>query len=176
MRAAAPALLLLAALLTACASRAPTADGDASGAAGTRRNARPAQPPDQPLFRADRDRIVMTAFAQVGKPYVYGGNGPESFDCSGLVRYAYAAGGAKTPRTTATLFGSGRAIALDAAKPGDLLFYQLDPSRSEPSHVVFYLGDGEGIHAPSSGGSIRIVRTSIPYFSQRFAGARRLIE
>ena len=135
-----------------------------------------AQPPNQALRRADRDQVVMTAFAQVGKPYLYGGNGPETFDCSGLVRYAYAAGGAKTPRTTASLFSSGRAITLDEAEPGDLLFYQLDPTRSEPSHVVFYLGDSEGIHAPSSGGAIRIVRTSIPYFTQRFVGARRLIE
>ena len=176
MRAAAPALLLLAALLTACASRAPKADDDAQGAGRVQRSTPIAQPPDQPLFHGNRDQIVMTAFAQVGKPYVYGGNGPESFDCSGLVRYAYAAGGAKTPRTTASLFSSGRAITLDQAEPGDLLFYQLDPARNAPSHVVFYLGDGEGIHAPSTGGSIRIVRTSIPYFSQRFAGARRLIE
>lgn len=176
MRSAAPALLLLTALLTACASRAPTAADAARDAAQGQRSRPIAQLPDQPLFRGNRDQIVMTAFAQVGKPYVYGGNGPESFDCSGLVRYAYAVGGAKTPRTTASLFGSGRAIALEQAEPGDLLFYQLDPARREPSHVVFYLGDGEGIHAPSSGGSIRIVRTSIPYFSHRFVGARRLLE
>lgn len=169
---AAAAALVLAALLVGCASRAPSqssVDVPARDRAG-------AQPPDQPLFRGDRDQVVMTAFAQVGKPYRYGGNGPDAFDCSGLVRYAYAAGGAKTPRTTATLFASGRAIALDDAEPGDLLFYRLDPARSGPSHVVFYLGEGEGIHAPSSGGAIRIVRTGIPYFSQRFAGARRLID
>lgn len=164
--------LLLAGLVAACGS-APTKTDQGSPSP---REILRAQPPDQALFRADRDQVVMTAFAQVGKPYRYGGNGPDVFDCSGLVRYAYAAGGAKTPRTTATLFSSGEAIRLGDAKPGDLLFYRLDPKREAPSHVVLYLGDGEGIHAPSSGGAIRIVRTGIPYFSQRFVGARRLID
>ena len=173
MRSAAAALLL-AALLAACNSRAPI---DPPVRTSSRPPSTPrAPPPDQPLMLGDRDRIVMTAFAQVGKPYLYGGNGPDAFDCSGLVRYAYSAGGASTPRTTATLFTSGRDIAFDDAQPGDLLFYRLDPARSAPSHVVVYLGDGEGIHAPSSGKPIRAVNLTIPYFSQRYVGARRLLE
>lgn len=172
MRAAA-ATLLLASLLAGCASRPPSGDVERP-IVSSRPRAEP--PPDQALFKGDRDQIVMTAFAQVGKPYLYGGNGPDAFDCSGLVRYAYGAGGARTPRTTATLYTSGRAIAVEDAKPGDLMFYRLDPARSGPSHVVFYLGDLQGIHAPSSGGAIRAVRLDIPYFSLRFLGARRLLE
>ena len=168
------AALLLASLLSACSSRAPIDEP-------LPRSSRPAPsppspPPDQPLMKGDRDQIVMTAFAQVGKPYLYGGNGPDAFDCSGLVRYAYGAGGASTQRTTASLFTSGRSIEFAQAQPGDLLFYRLDPARSAPSHVVLYLGDGEGIHAPSSGKPIRAVNLSIPYFSQRYVGARRLLE
>lgn len=163
--------LLLALVLTACASRAPPPQSGARTA--KLRTSTP--PPDQPLFSGDRDLIVMTAFAQVGKPYLYGGNGPEGFDCSGLVRFAYAVGGAKTPRTTATLFASGRSIDFAEAEPGDLLFYRIDPAREAPSHVVFYLGDGEGIHAPSSGNPIRAVKLTIPYFTQRYVGARRLL-
>lgn len=174
MRAA--ALLLLGATLASCASRPPVAGETAVAPSPQASTPRQDPPPDQPLLRGDRDLIVMTAFAQVGKPYLYGGNGPEAFDCSGLVRYAYGAGGAQTPRTTATLFVSGRAVSAEEARPGDLFFYRLDPKRSAPSHVVFYLGDGEGIHAPSSGGQIRAVRLGIPYFSQRFVGARRLLE
>ncbi|MES2884688.1 MAG: C40 family peptidase [Pseudomonadota bacterium] len=170
---AAAATLLLAILLVGCASRPPSADIERP-VASHRQRAGP--PPDQALFKGDRDQIVMTAFAQVGKPYLYGGNGPDAFDCSGLVRYAYGAGGARTPRTTATLYTSGRAIAVEDAKPGDLMFYRLDSNRSGPSHVVFYLGDQQGIHAPSSGGAIRAVRLDIPYFSLRFLGARRLLE
>lgn len=128
------------------------------------------------LLRADRDLIVITALAQVGKPYRYGGNGPDEFDCSGLVQFAYRAGGADTPRTTAELFRRGQAIALADAQPADLLFYRLDPSREIPSHVVLYLGNGEAIHAPTSGGQIRAVRIDIPYFTQRFAGSRRLLQ
>ncbi len=166
MTAVALALLLASLALAGCASPAPAGAGHP--------HARP--PADRPLRAGDRDQIVMTAFAQIGKPYIYGGNGPEGFDCSGLVRYAYGAGGAKTPRTTAELYASGRTISQDAAQPGDLFFYALDPSRSGPSHVVFYLGDGEGIHAPASGSAIRAVKLGIPYFSQRFLAARRLLE
>lgn len=163
--------LLALLLLTACAASPPSPQRSAHQISSQGR-----APPDQPLRKGDRDLIVMTAFAQVGKPYRYGGNGPDSFDCSGLVRYAYGAGGASTPRTTATLFASGREISFEEALPGDLLFYRLDPDRSGPSHVVFYLGDGEGIHAPSSGSPIRAVKLTIPYFSQRYLGARRLLE
>ena len=172
---AAAATLLLASLLVGCASRPPSGDIEERPAVSSSRpRAEPAT--HQALFKGDRDQIVMTAVAQVGKPYRYGGNGPDAFDCSGLVRYAYGVGGAKTARTTATLYNSGHVIAVEDAKPGDLMFYRLDSSRSGPSHVVFYLGDQQGIHAPSSGGAIRAVRLDIPYFSQRFLGARRLLE
>lgn len=170
------AALLLASLLAACSSRAPIDDPLPRSTSGRPASLPPIPPPDQPLVKGDRDQIVMTAFAQVGKPYLYGGNGPDGFDCSGLVRYAYGAGGASTPRTTASLFTSGRAIDFGQAQPGDLLFYRLDPTRSAPSHVVLYLGDGEGIHAPSSGKAIRAVNLTIPYFSQRYVGARRLLQ
>lgn len=169
--------LLLTIALVGCAARAPQSDAPASPRKPQILPPRVASPPpDQPLVRGDRDQIVMTAFAQVGKPYLYGGNGPDAFDCSGLVRYAYGAGGAKTPRTTATLYVSGQHVRFEDAQPGDLLFYRIDPARSGPSHVVFYLGDGEGIHAPSSGSPIRAVKLGIPYFSQRFVGARRLLQ
>lgn len=161
-------------ILAGCAARAPL-----DGAPGTSQShSRPSvrHLPDQALRQGDRDLIVMTAVAQVGKPYQYGGNGPDAFDCSGLVRYAYGIGGAKTARTTTELYTTGRAVSQMEARPGDLFFYALDPSRSGPSHVVFYLGDGEGIHAPSGGGSIRAVKLDIPYFSRRYLGARRLLE
>lgn len=157
------ASVLALAVLSGCTHRAPLA-GTASRHSIT------------PLLSGDRDLIVITALAQVGKPYRFGGNGPEAFDCSGLVRHAYRTGGADTPRTTAELFRRGQVIELAKAQPADLLFYRLDAGRDAPSHVVFYLGNSEGIHAPSSGGQIRAVRIDTPYFSQRFAGARRLLQ
>lgn len=165
---------VLGSLLVGCAARPPAANEPARTVASAW--PRVQAPADQPLQDGNRDRIVMTAFAQVGKPYLYGGNGPDAFDCSGLVRYAYAAGGASTARTTAELFLSGERVEPQAARPADLFFYALDPARSGPSHVVFYLGDNEGIHAPSSGNPIRAVRLDIPYFSRRFLGARRLLK
>lgn len=125
---------------------------------------------------ADRDVIVMTAFAHVGKPYRYGGDGPDTFDCSGLVRYAYAKGGVRVPRTTADLYAGGEVIDRTDAKPGDLLFYRIDPDKRGPSHVVFYLGDSQGIHAPNARSSIRAVNLDIPYFRERYLGARRWVQ
>lgn len=151
---------------SACASRAPATA--ASERASERHRG-------TPLREGDRDLIAVTALAQVGKPYRYGGNGPDAFDCSGLVRYVYGAAGLKTPRTTAALFDEGEAIDLADARPADLVFYRLDPNRSGPSHVVLYLGDEEGVHAPTTGGAIRAVRLDIPYFTQRYLGTRRLL-
>jgi cell wall-associated NlpC family hydrolase len=132
--------------------------------------------PTRVLPAADREVIVMTAFIQVGKPYRYGGDGPDAFDCSGLVRYAYGKAGVRVPRTTAELYAGGEVIDLAQAKPGDLLFYRIDPDRRGPSHVVFYLGDGQGIHAPNARSSIRAVNLDIPYFRERYLGARRWVQ
>jgi len=176
------AALALVAALAGCVSRppltpsAPTPAGRPPPAARERVPvAIHEAPARQPLWTGDRDLIVMEAFAQVGKPYRYGGNGPDAFDCSGLVRHAYRAGGVETPRTTATLFTSGESIEARDAEPGDLFFYRIDHRRAGPSHVVVYLGDGQGIHAPSSGGAIRAVNLNLPYFAQRYVGARRLL-
>ena len=170
------AALLLTLALAACAARAPP-QGEGPEASVPRATPAPASrtPPDTPLMEGDRDLIAITALAQVGKPYLYGGNGPEAFDCSGLVRHAYLTAGLKVPRTVAQLFTRGESIDMDDARPGDLVFYRLDARREAPSHVIVYLGDLEGVHAPSSGGAIRAVRLGIPYFTQRLAGVRRLV-
>jgi cell wall-associated NlpC family hydrolase len=158
--------LALVLLAPGCMSRAPSISPE-----GRATEAHQATP----LRSADRDLIAVTALAQVGKPYRYGGNGPDAFDCSGLVRHAYLVAGVKVPRSTSALFREGEAIRLDDARPGDLVFYRFDDRREGPSHVVVYLGDGEGVHAPSSGGAIRAVRLDMPYFSQRYLGTRRLL-
>lgn len=106
------------------------------------------------------DRIVDLAFRYLGLPYVWGGgniNGPSGggFDCSGLTSFAvYAATGVTLPRTSQTQWHVGREIALDQARPGDLLFgnWQADG----PAHVAIYLGNGQMVHAPTFGDVVRV--------------------
>ncbi|MBB5781821.1 C40 family peptidase [Nonomuraea jabiensis] len=87
---------------------------------------------------------LQFAFAQIGKPYRYGGTGPGSYDCSGLTQAAWRQGGVELPRTTYTQWGWGasRRVPLDQLQPGDLLFSK------GPGHMGMYAGNGKMVHAP----------------------------
>ena len=119
--------------------------------------------------------LSMVALAQLGIPYANGGNTPEQgFDCSGLVNYVYRqATGLSLPRTTFALFKMGRVVEEEGLQPGDLVFYNT-LSRAH-SHVGIYLGEERFIHAPSSGGVVRIESMRGEYWVQRYNGARRLL-
>ncbi|MEO3795505.1 C40 family peptidase [Nonomuraea sp. B10E15] len=108
------------------------------------------------------------AFAQVGKPYQYGGTGPGSFDCSGLVQAAWRAAGVKLPRTTWSQWswGAARRVPLDEVEPGDLLFSK------GLGHMGMYAGDGKMVHAPQTGDVIKVVDLD-GYWRGRLAGAVR---
>ncbi|MET0694846.1 MAG: NlpC/P60 family protein [Propionibacteriaceae bacterium] len=105
------------------------------------------------------------AIKQIGKPYVFGADGPSSFDCSGLTSAAWRAAGVSIPRTSRTQStGGGRSIAKSDLKPGDLVFFY-----SPVSHVAIYAGNGMVVHAPHPGASVRYIKMKyMPY-----AGARR---
>ncbi|HKO87717.1 MAG TPA: C40 family peptidase [Burkholderiales bacterium] len=119
--------------------------------------------------------LSMYALAQLGVPYLNGGTSPEEgFDCSGLVYYVYKnATGLQLPRTTYALFKVGRVIETGDLQPGDLVFYNT-LSRAF-SHVGIYMGEQRFIHAPSSGGVVRIESMQSDYWIQRYNGARRLL-
>jgi cell wall-associated NlpC family hydrolase len=144
------ALLLLLSLLSACASSQAKRSGALSGS-----------------------DLVRQAQKEIGVPYLFGGNSPESgFDCSGLVHYCHAKLGLKVPRNTLALFHSGRVVAKGHLQLGDLVFF--DILGSGPSHVGIYIGQDRMIHAPSKGTRVRIENIAIPYWLRRFVGARRL--
>lgn len=114
------------------------------------------------------------AFALVGSPYAAGGASPEAgFDCSGLVAYVYArALHLALPRNTFDLARAG--VAVSAPQPGDLVFYN---TQARPfSHVGIYLGESRFVHAPSTGGAVRIEDMRLAYWAKRFDGARRVAE
>ncbi|WP_326566098.1 NlpC/P60 family protein [Amycolatopsis rhabdoformis] len=106
---------------------------------------------------------IDAAMSRLGKPYVTGGTGPNSFDCSGLMLWAYARAGISLPRTSRAQSTFGTPIPRSQLQPGDLVFYY-----SPVSHVGMYLGDGKMIHAPDTGDVVKIS----PLQSQ-YAGARR---
>jgi cell wall-associated NlpC family hydrolase len=93
---------------------------------------------------------VAAARSALGKPYVWGANGPSAFDCSGLMQWAYAQAGLSLPRTSQAQRFAGRQVPLSQALPGDLVTY-----RNDASHVAMYMGDGQVIHAPYPGAPVR---------------------
>lgn len=99
------------------------------------------------LSRA-RQVIISTAIAQLGKPYVWGAEGPDSFDCSGLTQYCYNAAGISIPRTSGDQGGCGPTYSVEAAIPGDILWMS--------GHVGLAIGGGSYIHAPTTGDVVKI--------------------
>ncbi|MFI1003481.1 NlpC/P60 family protein [Streptomyces galbus] len=93
---------------------------------------------------------VAAARSALGRPYVWGANGPSGFDCSGLMQWSYAQAGVALPRTSQAQAHAGRRVPLSQARPGDLVTY-----RSDASHVGMYVGNGRVIHAPYPGAPVR---------------------
>ncbi|NKI40559.1 C40 family peptidase [Streptomyces physcomitrii] len=108
--------------------------------------------PDTPggASAAQGEQALAFARQQIGKPYVWGASGPDSFDCSGLTLAAWKAAGITLPRTTWDQVKTGTTIPVSEARPGDLVFFYDDIS-----HVGLYLGDGMMVHAPKPGASVR---------------------
>jgi cell wall-associated NlpC family hydrolase/uncharacterized protein YoxC len=96
------------------------------------------------------DQVLAFARAQIGKPYVWGATGPDSYDCSGLTQAAWKAAGVSLPRTTYDQVNVGTTVSLTDAQPGDLIFFYDDIS-----HVGIYIGNGMMIHAPKPGAYVR---------------------
>ncbi|MEC3920685.1 C40 family peptidase, partial [Nocardia sp. CDC160] len=105
---------------------------------------------------------ISTALLQVGKPYVYGGAGPDNFDCSGLVQYALAAAGVKVPHGATDQYNMFPKVASADIRPGDLIFPtdEINFSTGYVGHVMIYLGNGECIAA--SNPSVPVGRVPLP--------------
>ncbi|MBV1936642.1 C40 family peptidase [Streptomyces sp. BV286] len=96
-------------------------------------------------------KAVEYATAQIGKPYQWGAEGPNTFDCSGLTSQAWAAAGQGIPRTSQEQWKQLDRVSVEAMRPGDLIIYN-----SDASHVALYIGDGAMIHAPRPGRTVTI--------------------
>jgi cell wall-associated NlpC family hydrolase len=103
-----------------------------------------------PAARGGVDEVIAEAKRQLGKPYVWGADGPDSFDCSGFTQWAWKAGGVSLPHYSGAQYSSTTHVSMSAIQPGDLIFYE-DPG----SHVALYIGNGTIIHAPNSRSVVR---------------------
>jgi len=103
--------------------------------------------------------IIAYAQAQLSKPYLWGGTGPDAFDCSGLMMMAYRAAGVSIPRTSQDQFAWGPRISAGQAQPGDLVFFVgSDGTVAAPGHVGLVIGKGMMIEAYATGFPIRVAR------------------
>ena len=140
-----------------------TSSNASSSNAGVSNVVSPSRPAPAPS--GNGSAIVAEAYKHIGKPYVWGAKGPNSFDCSGFTRYVYLQvtgrdiGGWTVPQE-----GAGTVIPVSQAQPGDLYFWG---SRGSSYHVAIALGGGSYIHAPQPGESVKV--GSVAYFAPSFA-------
>ncbi|WP_448615228.1 NlpC/P60 family protein [Modestobacter sp. URMC 112] len=127
---------------------------DRSAPAASRSTTRQQAAPPPPVAAAGSGAArtaVDTAMAQLGDPYVWAAAGPNAFDCSGLTQFAFAAAGVSLPHSSRAQAGMGSPVPLSALQPGDLLFFY-----SPVSHVGMYIGNGQMVHASTSGQPVKI--------------------
>jgi len=167
--------LVLASLLAGCTTQPGRSGGHAGGhrmgsALGIDHN-------DSPRLSGQANEVLIRAIGLVGTPYRYGGNTPAGgFDCSGLVAYVFQqATGVQLPRSTRELVAyPARRVDQDDLQPGDLVFF--NPSGGQASHIGIFVGEGRFVHAPSSGGTVRLDALSADYWRRAYAGARRILQ
>lgn len=115
-------------------------------------------------------KAAAVAVQQVGVRYKYGGASPAGFDCSGLVHYAYSNAGKRIPRTTAALWQSMRPVSNNDLRAGDILFFSIE---GKMSHVGMYLGEGDFVHAPSTGDVVSVASLRSGFYEDAFVRAGR---
>ena len=118
--------------------------------------------------------IISTAKSFLGVPYVWGGQSPSGFDCSGYINYVFGKHGITLPRTAAEQFNVGKSVSKSNLIPGDLVYFTT--YKEGPSHVGIFLGNGQFIHASSGKEEVTISSLSSSYYTSRYIGAKRVIK
>ncbi|HEX4745973.1 MAG TPA: C40 family peptidase [Gaiellaceae bacterium] len=158
-------LLLTFVLVAVAAGIAATPSGAAFGEGDRRPRAVAAAEPAP----TRGERAVKAALGVVGTPYSWGGESPSTgFDCSGLVRWAYARVGIELPHNSYALYSEGRRVRASRMEPGDILFFE------GLGHVGLYLGNGRMVHSPETGRTVEVVRLAATNYGARLIAARRV--
>lgn len=120
-----------------------------------------------------KSALRSRAMKYLGTPYVWGGQSPSGFDCSGFTQYVFAKNDLSIHRTVINQMGDGMVIKREDLQCGDLVFFSYTTERGFASHVGMYIGDGKMIH--SANGGVAIVSLSNFYWSAHYQGARRIV-
>ncbi|WP_049650144.1 C40 family peptidase [Kitasatospora sp. MY 5-36] len=145
--------------------------GQSGGSART--PAQPAPPASRPSANpapasGNMESAIDYALAQLGKPYVWGGNGPSGYDCSGLVQQAYRRAGISLPRVADDQYAATTPISAGQLRRGDLVFWSDSGRASGIHHVGIYLGGNKFVEAPRPGTTVRISTLSQGYYPTHF--------
>ncbi|MBB5918774.1 cell wall-associated NlpC family hydrolase [Nocardia transvalensis] len=117
-------------------------------------------------------RAVAVALAQVGDPYVWGAEGPNSFDCSGLMQYSAKAAGVNIPRVAKDQYRQLPKVRPGDIQPGDLIFPAAQYNGGNPGHVMMYVGNGKCVEAPRPGSSVKVTSLPSSYYASRWTGSQ----
>ena len=123
------------------------------------------------------DKVLDFAHQQLGKPYVWGAQGPNGFDCSGFTYYVFKnAAGITLPRTSSAQSKYGTYVSKSNLKAGDLIFFDtVGPNNGAVTHVGIYIGNGQFIHAASGQGKVVINNLNSTYYVNAYVNARRVL-
>lgn len=120
-------------------------------------------------------QIIAYAKQYLGRPYVWGGNGPNSFDCSGFTKYVYAHFGYTLNRTASAQLKNGVSVSRSELQAGDLVFFYNGKVSTPVSHVGIYIGNGDFIHASSNSYTVEISSLYAKNYDAKYVYARRII-
>jgi cell wall-associated NlpC family hydrolase len=112
--------------------------------------------------------LVNFAKRFLGTPYKWGGNTPSGFDCSGFTRYVLGEYGVSLPRVSYQQGQGGKAVASNDLRPGDLVFWDNSSRNVGADHVGIYIGNGQYIHSPQPGSSVKISSLGGNYWARRY--------
>jgi len=128
--------------------------------------------PQAPAAVSLGQQVVDFAKQYLGKPYVYGANGPNSFDCSGFTKFVFKNFGINIERTAASQLNNGYYVPKDQLQLGDIVFFK---QGGVVNHVGIYIGDGVMIHASSAGSNVKYTSIMSGYHCDHYYSARRVI-
>ncbi|MFI7672039.1 C40 family peptidase, partial [Nocardia sp. NPDC049526] len=118
---------------------------------------------------AAAQKAIQVALAQLGDPYVWGAEGPNSFDCSGLMQYAAAQAGVNIPRVASAQYQQLPKVNPADIRPGDLIFPDSEFNNGSPGHVMMYIGNGQCVEAPHTGDVVKVINLPRSYHASRWS-------
>ncbi len=128
---------------------------------------------EESSYISSNSSVIDLAYSKLGCPYVWGAEGPNSFDCSGLTSYVFRKAGVSLPRTSSSQYGVGRSVSRSNLQAGDLVFFATGGGGI--SHVGIYVGGGNMVHAPQTGDVVKVSNINSSYWQKTYVGAKRVL-